>query len=180
MSLLALRTAVVAGIKAALPAVPTVEPHSGRFDLTDLGRLAVRTPAVLVAVLGTDEVTQSTTGLCVEPVRLAAFVVTGNAPGLTRDAAALAIVHTLARLLPENRWGLDGAQRPTEIRADNLYAAELDRKAIAMWAVSWRQYLRTTEIDVATLDVFAKFHAETDVGQTAATENPTDDVDLPQ
>ena len=43
-----------------------------------------------------------------------------------------------------NRWGLEWAHIPEEIRCDNLYEAELDKTGVAIWAVTWQQRIEVT------------------------------------
>lgn len=180
MSLLTIRQAIVDAIAAALPGVH-VESHGGRFDsVEEIKRHAGRGRAVLVAITGLKNLEAGGDGISADLV-VAAFVVTGDRPNAPRDAAALALIQSVAALVPGNRWGLEdaeGAPQPPE--ADNLYAASLDKVGVALWGLAWKQrFSLGNGLDPAGLDIFATFDARYAQGADGA---PTaeDLVELPQ
>lgn len=146
----------VAAVLAELLGVK-VEPHGGRFDLQALKSVATRTPAVFVACLGMSGVEEKGSEISAD-VAWAAFVVTGDKPGKPRDESALALAHALVTHIPGNRWGLDESEsRPAQIRADNLYSADLDKHGVAMWAIGWRQRMVIDAGSVALDDFLAAY-----------------------
>ena len=47
----------------------------------------------------------------------------------------------LMRITP-NRWALDWAHVPQNVRCDNLYDAALDKTGVSIWAISWAERSR--------------------------------------
>lgn len=140
MSLVAVRDAMVAAIKTALPPAVSVAAHAGRFDEAELARYAVASPTVLVACLGVVGVS-ARGGEVAADVLWGAFVVAGPGKrGVAPQAVALALLPPLLACIAGNRWGREEAEtHPEALKADNLYSAKLDGNAVALWAASWRQ-----------------------------------------
>lgn len=139
-----LRKAACKVLSGILPDLGECRPHAGRFDADELRRLSARTPAVYVAVLGIPKVANLGTaekGLDLD-LSMAAYVVTSDARGLSRDEAALNITEALVFAIDGNRWGIPGVGPAHEVKAANLYSGRLDRTGVAMWAVTWRQEVR--------------------------------------
>lgn len=132
-----LRRAIVADLAVRLPAV-SVQPLGGRLDEAELKRLAVKAPAVLVALMGVDGL-ESKGGAPHATFSLAAVVVCGTGKkGEPADEGALALAGAVLEALEGNRFGCDvGA--PASVRAENLYSGELDAGHSALWAVTWNQ-----------------------------------------
>ncbi|MDE2667551.1 MAG: hypothetical protein OXI69_15530 [Acidobacteriota bacterium] len=148
--------AVAAEIQAWLPELKTCEGHDGRFDLAELKRRALKTPAVLVSCGGTTSVEERGDEGINSTRQWTAFVLTRDAPGLSRGEAARNLVDALEFLIllgairteektgvqrQSNRWGLRGVGQPEQLRSQNLYSGTIDKKGVALWAVSWRQTL---------------------------------------
>lgn len=137
--LAALPELVAEKIRGVLPGLRTCKAMAGRFDLDALKAIGVAAPAVLVSVT---RLVQAQTFAGPHPtyfVELAAFIVTKDALGLSRDAAAAGICHTLLRLLPDQCWGQIGVAPAENVAAVPLLTAASDKSAISLWAVSWRQ-----------------------------------------
>lgn len=145
MSLIGLRSAIVADITSKIPDFHTVQAHGGTFDKDELKRIALKSPACLVALMGGPLAREggSPTG---EPT-LFAFVVTGGSSSTKRNRAAIILVEEVIRLVANNSWKYECAQAPNGMRMDNLYSGEIDKEGVALWSVSWSQ--RT---DIATFD----------------------------
>ncbi|WP_034765491.1 hypothetical protein [Chrysiogenes arsenatis] len=137
-----LRRTIVADVATRLPHLRECRPHPGRFDLAELRRLSATTPSVLVATLGMVAAEELSTGERGLELAMAAFVVTSDQRQLLKDVAALNIVEALALHLPFQRWGLPWAFPATAVQAENFYSGDVDRAAVAFWAVSWRQKVR--------------------------------------
>ncbi len=182
-AVLDMRAAMVSTIKAAVPALRSVESHRGRFDSTaEIKRYAVRAPAVLVACSGFRVAAQSG-GILRIAANWSWFILTRDTPTATRDAYALTLVETLSGLIEDADWGLPDALTPGPQRADNLYAGTIDQLGVAVWALGFTQALtvdRLSTADYAALGAFITFHADVDVapadGQIDITETDT----LPQ
>lgn len=146
MSLLALRTAIVDAIQEQLPAADC-KTHPGRFDLSEIKRIATKTPAIRIAVLGLPTGAEAGSGEHDREVRFAAFVLTTDKPSLPRDVAALAMVGALIAALPGQRWGRPGVHPvdAAKVAADNLYSSGVDGTGLALWAVTWSQRIRMGE-----------------------------------
>ena len=172
MTLLELRTGIMADLQARLGAGVKVLGHGGRFSADELQRYGAAAPCVLVAVLGLGEL--NPLGSTIDAtVACAALVVTADRPNLSRDAGALAIVTTLAPILPANSFALD-VSGAVAVRADNLYSAQVDKLGVALWAFTWRQPAVTlTALDPAALSDFLTLHVTTAAGSA-------DTIALPQ
>lgn len=182
MSLLALRTAIVDTLKADVPAVKDIDGHGGRFGLDELKRWAVKAPAIRVAVLGLRDFSEQPQGKFRGTARIGLFLLTKDTPGSERSAAALAIVDALIQKIPGNTWGMDQTvNTPKAMRGENLYGAELDKSAIALWALAWEQEAELGVLDEASLDVLATFDASYEIGDdpdTPTTKDQTTGLDL--
>lgn len=70
---------------------------------------------------------------------MAAFVVTRDAPGLGRDAAAVSICQTLLSRIPGAAWQIEGLGPAWDVADRSLSAAAQKAKGVAVWAVTWTQ-----------------------------------------
>lgn len=132
---------VAAAIAAALPGLREAEAHAGRFDLDELAAFTARAPAVRVALLRVGPGREMSGPSIQREARLAAFVVTRDAPGLPRDRAAAAIAQRLLTLIANNRWSLADLGQAREAEAENLYSKGARGQGVSLWAVSWLQPL---------------------------------------
>ncbi|NDV20922.1 hypothetical protein GO013_16040 [Pseudodesulfovibrio sp. JC047] len=182
MSLETLRTGIVGSIDAVTPDSVTCDSHGGRFDEKELRRISAKAPAAFVAMLGFSDL-KASGGDYEAVVSWGIFVVAKDIPKVSRDLVALSVVDVLARHVAGNTWGMDDVLGvPVGVRADNLFAASIDKIGVAMWAVTWRQHMRIGQAmpdDVlATLDLFSTFDAKFPVGADVPTAE--DKVSLPQ
>lgn len=136
-----LLNAVKSTIKDWLPALKSVEIHGGRFSLADVKKYSTRTPAVFVTALnippreiGSQDVDA--------PVDLMLFIITKDAPGLSRYESALAIAEHIAERLPGKNLGLSFAFPAEQVQAKNLHTTELANIGVTLWGVAWKQTLR--------------------------------------
>ena len=141
----ALLEAIATGVRESLPDLKTCTVHDGRFQAAELGRWSLRSPAVLIAWLGTPK-TETPGVLWTDcDQQLAAFVVTRDRPGEPRGKAARAIAASLLLLIPRARWGFSSAAdigSAEQLQARNMFSGAVDKEGIALWAVTWRQALR--------------------------------------
>lgn len=162
------RDAIVATIKAELPELKDCQTHGGRFDLEELKRVSRRAPAVLVSAVQIPALADNRANQM--RVRWVAYLIVKDAPGASRDVAALDYTEALMRLVKGNDWGLKSLQRPENIAADNLYSGGSDRNGMALWAVSWQQVVNLSHADISQLADFAIYSATHEVGDGPATE----------
>lgn len=133
------RSAVIADIKAILPALRTIEPQFGRFDLDELERTSLRCPAVRVAVLHAKLADQAS-GQSEAALQCAAFVVT---EGKDRDEQGWTIAEAIAtRLHSGQRWGLNRIGDPVKPVIQPVVSASIRDRGVAIIAVEWSQTLR--------------------------------------
>lgn len=146
MNIVGLRSAVVEAIKGRLPDLADCRSHPGRFNLVELENIAVETPAVLVACLGLEKALAEASGGQERFVKFAAFIVTTDEPDLARDVAAINIAEELLAWLPGRVFGLGDYVHSLATRdmgeVLNLYSSELNNRAVALWAVTWKQKIR--------------------------------------
>lgn len=182
MNLPDLRAAIVAGIRETLPEAirDNCRTHGGRFDKGEIKRIAMKSPAILVACLGLVDAAPDGAEGVNATFAWGAFVVTTDKPQLPRDAGALALVSILAGVVPDNRWGCDDAGYPDKIRGDNLYSGAVDGAGIALWAVTWNQRLTLAVSDGSALGIFATFHADWDLAPADGAIDAVDHVPLEQ
>lgn len=117
---------------------------AGRMTEADIKRMAVRTPAIRVAVLGLPSGEAAGNGEVDRMVAFTAYVLTTDKPKLPRDDAALAMVENLMLRLPGQRWNSADTYpvHGDAITAENLYSATLGNVGVTLWAVVWRQKVR--------------------------------------
>lgn len=151
MSLPDIRRAIIDDLKE-LGLGDAVEPHQGRLSVDELKTLVVKgRAAIKVGCLGfprvNDQVAQ--TGLM---LAFAVYVMAMDKQGTPRDETAMIIASAVALRVSRNLWGREDLDAPIEIRADNLYSGTFDKRAVALWAVTWRQEWTPETIDISTLD----------------------------
>ena len=150
-------------------------PHGGRFDATELGRFRLAAPAVRASCLAVASASADGDGSVLLDYRVAAVAIARGGRGEKRGEQARRLADRVAfelareqkgegglRLWPQAafsatelapavaggpRWGDIG--EPREIRAANLYSAQLDGKGVALWAVTWLQQFRARPEDFA-------------------------------
>lgn len=139
------RSAVVASIKTALPALRSCEEQFGRFDLDELERTSIPAPAVRVAVLKARCKPQPN-GQTEATLSCAAFVVTD---GSNRDSSAWTIAEAIVtRLEPAQLWGLTKLEGPQGVEIQPVVGLKLRQRAVAIIAVEWTQTLRQLGSDI--------------------------------
>lgn len=136
--------AAIAAIQAALPELREVEAHPGRFNLDEAKRIFAHAPAVRVAFLGVARFERDGSGYLDAVCSFGAMIAT-NASGqqaLPAAEAAAAIACAIAVLVDRNDWSLADVGDAQVTRIENLYGADVDRAALALWGVAWTQVVR--------------------------------------
>lgn len=143
------RAAVVAAIGAAMPALRSCEEQFGRFDLDELERTVIPSPAVRVAVLKA-KVRPLSTGSAEATLSCAAFIVVD---GKDRDGHAWAMAEAIATLLhPGQLWGIIQLEAPQAVEIQPVLGLKLRQRAVAIIAVEWTQVLRRLGAEIFGAD----------------------------
>jgi hypothetical protein len=133
------RAAVVAAVSTAMPFLRECEEQFGRFNLDELERESVKTPAVRVAVLKA-KVTNAASGHADAMLSCAAFVITD---GKDRDAAGWTIAEAVAVLLHSSQlFGLTRLGAPSGVEIMPALTVKLKQRAVSLIAVEWNQEVR--------------------------------------
>jgi phage gp37-like protein len=136
MRLKEFRQAVVDGLRANIPELLDVSPHGGRFDLEELKRFSVKSPAARVAFMGMKRMELQDTGRLTGPASMIVYIVTRNK---NADEQALDIAEKIAALISEATWGMKWIEAAHVTDLDNLYSSQIDNQGIALWAVAFTQ-----------------------------------------
>ena len=132
------RSAVVATIKGAMPALRSCSEQFGRFNLEELETTSIAAPAVRFAVLDAD-FTSTADDNQDATLRCAAFVIT---EGNDRERAAWGIAEAIALMLSNSqRWGLTRLLQPANARVQPVISGSIKRRGVAIHAVEWQQTL---------------------------------------
>lgn len=155
--LIALRDAAIAGIKAQMPELKTVEKVRGPLSEEGLKRLSLRTPAVAVGVIGTRPLIMLDTAQYRVPVMLAAFLLTEGQNRLDRGHE---LVERLVLTIAGSTWGLPHTRLPSEVESEPIYddrtrekddrTRHLSESGLFLQGVSWVQEIRIARVLPAT------------------------------
>lgn len=172
------RADVCSSIAAAIPALREVLPHGGRFDLTELKRVAAAAPCVRVAVIGAVPLAEGRQP-CIDVDFSAVLVCRGEPTTATsRDAQALVLGTQLCALIPTNTWGNDAAKAPENVSMRNLYTRDIDSHGVAFLGYRWRQRFDIELISPAELNDLLLAVVEYDLAPPDTTIDATDNVTL--
>ena len=140
MTLDGLQTAIVAGLDAMLDgAAAAVQGHRGQFEsLDEIKRLAVKNPAVLVALRGFRNPMQLDLNELHATVQCVVYVLTADRPQLPRGTSAQVLVSIIAAALDDQRWGID-AGAPEDIVGRNITTNDIDKAGVCLWSIAWLQ-----------------------------------------
>ena len=141
------REAVAARLKEAMPKEVYVAVAPGDVDETEIARVCVKSPALLVTVLNVLSVDRER-GRSGANLRFGVYLVT--APGRTGhrpDNVALAVLPRVLYAVDGENWDLpEVLTRPDKLKAENLYSGKLGNIGLlALWGISWEQYVLLPE-----------------------------------
>jgi hypothetical protein len=150
---------IIAGaIRQRLPGLHECRATTGRFDVATLQDTTVKTPAVLVSLVGW----RARTGTGGQPhyeAQLAAFILTrdrlakpGEALTGPRDAAALVIAQAITALVDANRWSVPALGEPFQTSAEVLVSSGSRSAALGLAVVTWLQPFTLTAAPVHDVD----------------------------
>jgi len=161
MTLVALRQSIADTLGEAIPVVEQSIPFSGEVNKAVVENYAMRSPCILVSVLGALDGSREAHQTSMD-FRWGAFIITKDRAfggrAYTRDDLSLAIAEAAYATLINNRWDdVPGARVATEIRGRNLWSPSMDEMGVTIWACTWRQGFELLPFDVSTLDDFLTF-----------------------
>jgi len=130
---------ICAKIKEGLPHLNTCKAIEGKFDLTELKRQGLASPAVLVSVLGGKQDVTYAGSAYSFALSMAAYVVTRDSMGLPRAQAAAAILQSLMGLIPGETWGDPALGAAQDVKMTCLVSSKVQSNAVSLWAVTWTQ-----------------------------------------
>lgn len=136
--LASLPTEIAATIKGVLPQLRDCKAVAGRFNVDELKDASFAAPAVLVSLIKWSQ-DGGRAGQFDWKAQIAAFIVTKDTMGLTRDVAAANIAQAISALAVEGRWGLGGCGPAMNIQAENLVSASSRKAAASLFVVTWMQ-----------------------------------------
>lgn len=139
--LAALPELIAARLRDGLPQLRECAGMVGAFDLSDLKREGVAAPAVRVTILGINRLGTEAGPRRRWAASMAAYVITKDALGLGRDAAALAIVQALLTKIPEEHWSEPGCGPASDVEARVIVGRAAREITTHLSAVTWRQPL---------------------------------------
>ncbi len=155
MSIAGLRAAVIADLEANVSGFQVFGGYGGTFNRDELKRIALKSPACLVSVLGGTVQREGGEPTC--NLTMSAFIITRGTSQQLRDEDVLVLVEPVAARVARNGWKYECSRAPEGVRIDNLYTGEIDKLGVALWSVTWIQRL---DIDVFDPDAepLADFH----------------------
>lgn len=132
---------VQADIKTEFPRLKTVDLHGGRFTVTELKRYSKIAPAVVISILRTRR-DEPNTCASERTLVMSATVIARNQRRQNRHLVAVSIAEQLSEYIATRaNWGLQIAS----VETINLYSTTLDRIAVALYGVSWKQTITIPE-----------------------------------
>ena len=125
--------------KDNIKGVKSIELFSSQFTPQQLLKISKRTPAILLSLLGTKNVSSTPAGREVT-LDMACFILVGNARSeskkLCKNLAILPFIEGILAILDSDKyWQLYGL--PENIQSDNLYSAT--GLQVAVWSIKWEQ-----------------------------------------
>lgn len=180
-TLLQFRDAVVEAMKDGLPELLYTGVIKGTLTEEGMERLSVRSPGLLVALIGFRGLSMLDVGKFRANVVMSVFIVT---EGQNRIDQGHMLLEKTALLIAGNTWGVPHARLPTEIKGEPIYddrykdreerTRHLQETGWFMQAISWLQEVTLERIDGSLPDARADDRAD-----TAALGRPTDDSKWP-
>lgn len=177
MSIASVKFEIARYYRTALDHV-AVEEHGGPFSLQDIGRYAIKSPAVIIGCMGVPEFKIQGTVVTAQAV-FGAFCLAHESVREKRDVASLLLAESVAVETVSNNWDGSASGTPRNIRGANLYSVALDKMGVAMWAIRWDQLIDLQRNTIATLDDWETMYSTYDIAQTDDTVNTTDITELP-
>lgn len=151
-------------VKEALPGLKEAKGIEGRFSLAELKSSSVRAPGILVSLLGAKQSATLAAHVSHFKLRLAAYVVTKDARGLTRDRAAAVICEQLLVLVPGSTWEQGWLGEASAAEMVSLVTSTTKDVGTSLWAVTWEQDCQLVSTPIEAGDVELYVGQSPDVG----------------
>jgi hypothetical protein len=126
-------------VKPVFPELRDCAPHAGKFDLTELKKKGLAAPSILVSILGARQTKELSGNAAPFNLSMAAYVITKDTLGLSRDVAAANMCQALLALVASNSWGLTACGSAQSVSMQPLISATTRDHGVALWAVTWTQ-----------------------------------------
>ena len=158
--LTAITTAVTdAGVKAF--------PYEGQFGDADLKRVNNQAPCVYLSCVGLSDTEDQGDDMIGTGQWVASIVTARTKAGdntASRLDGATAIAETILPLIRDSNgssgaWADECAGPARKIRARNVFSADLDKKGLTLWVMTWEQDVSLVAFDNAALDDLLTVHA---------------------
>ena len=159
-------------IKTRLPDLAECKPDAGKFSLEELKRKALRSPSVLISVLGAKQDTTFAGGANSFMLQMAGYVVVKNQLGTQRDQQAANICQVLLSIIPGQRWKLDAIGEARSVRMYTLVSSKSKDNAVSLWAVTWDQPISFFQHENGPLGA-ELYVAQVPEGETAGSDDYT-------
>lgn len=131
---------VVAQIHEHLPLLKTCTTHPGKMTIEELKGIAIKAPAVHVAMLNIGS-RPNADGVKEKAVTMIAYVTTRDTSRLPSEQSAINIVEALGRLIPRRQFH-PLAYTADDTAAANLYSKRGGSLGVSLWGVTWKQTIR--------------------------------------
>ncbi len=151
--LLTLRDATIAGIQREMPDLKTVDAIRGALTEEGLKKISVRSPGVLVGVLGIKSLKAVDTAAYRAGVMMTAFLVTEGQNRLDRGHQ---LVEQLVLTIAGSTWGVPHTGLATDIDSEPIYddrvrdkddrVHKLSENGLFLQGVSWMQETRIERV----------------------------------
>jgi len=143
MTLTELQDAAVAGIHAAIPALAQCDPYAGQFAGDAGSRVAIHAPAVLVAMLDCNPLSDPGTGQFDVQCRMAAYVLARYANDRNkREAGCVDLAEAVALIIHQNNWSLAGVSSAYIVQMQGMTNITADKAGFSIWSVAFNQEIR--------------------------------------
>lgn len=162
-NMVSIRDSIIAWVKANVPDLAIVEKHGGKFDINEIQRILLNTPAVYVTIqsaqrcksphFNTDPTDTIATGQILFDVEIACFVVTSDAQSVDADVSGLNIAEQLMITARLNTFGNANSFPAHSFDLRNFWTVALDQEGMCIIGVRWLQPMLfgSSIIDAVTL-----------------------------
>ena len=157
MSLDTILDSMVAGLKAALPELKTVEQVGGKFSFADL-RIRSRTlPGGFLACMGTRDGQVMGNKLSTRGLFVLVLAVKSEAGAQNDKVKAMnrLVSKALWKIAFAKNWGDDEVEsKPQVVTSLNPYTIAAHEENVSLWGITWEQNISLGDPGIVVLDDF--------------------------